>query len=799
MRLVVSLGLAVVFFAVSETAFSFDPKKDHPMLTDLAFEFAMSQGFLTPLLAGLTDFDETVRLGIFEDGIPPEEYDRFTKIGNNSFGRPTHRRPKLFAMTGSVAEDYPSVPFEGMNPFNGDPLYMKLGSRAAHHFHDPGRYPRRGLDNRDATMFADFYRDWIMKNLGDLRGISSANRALDSAFPPFDGEAYRAAVPANLFDWADARRYFLAALTSTAELTRSHYYALTFLALGHVMHLAEDAAVPAHSRNDFLVDHLYVYSRPFVEDRNFEEYVQAWRLRTTDSLPLGLVAPFGSVSPSAIWDTDGGPGKGLSQYAHDGFLSKGTMAQADSPPDIRELDGFVEQGDDGYFRLYYPGITADGERIAHLARYSLLAHLERELRGASFAEIRKDLHLDNRCYSDYADLLLPRAVAASADVLKHFFRGRLSVSVEIGGLAISNLGSEVLSGIFTVHYQPLAPRGTRRPLPGASWTLSIPPGDRSVIEEPIPLPEDFTPNSPLLLVFSGRMGSESDAVAATRFNYPNLLYIWDLVYENYSGLRRLDQHVIGGSSPHSDCNPSWRIETCSRTFTGSWGRYSILRAVYDPRAGRPIPLWNGLHHFIYSEYDCDDDQCRTEWTTPCPELTSGARLVGFVCPGGMTTCGFSDPSNIYVPLMEREPDREAVPNLLGAAELDLLLKEIHPRLHPEIPFEEAARYAVVQVTDPPLIYDWESREYLDWEWGDSSWMSGVLEPLGAARHDRVYWPSDGLDPSQVVTVGSWAYGTAFDFTREDNTPSGFQRLRRWYNPDDAERSLELFETGPPQP
>jgi hypothetical protein len=51
--------------------------------------------------------------------------------------------------------------------------------------------------------------------------------------------------------WDNARKYFYSALTSPGKAIREDSYAKTFQAVGQVMHLLQDMAVPAHVRNDF--------------------------------------------------------------------------------------------------------------------------------------------------------------------------------------------------------------------------------------------------------------------------------------------------------------------------------------------------------------------------------------------------------------------------------------------------------------------------------------------------------------------------------------------------------------------
>ena len=54
----------------------------------------------------------------------------------------------------------------------------------------------------------------------------------------------------NEYSWAKARQYYAEALFTKDSATRNAKMALTFASLGQVMHLIQDMAVPAHTRND---------------------------------------------------------------------------------------------------------------------------------------------------------------------------------------------------------------------------------------------------------------------------------------------------------------------------------------------------------------------------------------------------------------------------------------------------------------------------------------------------------------------------------------------------------------------
>jgi hypothetical protein len=49
--------------------------------------------------------------------------------------------------------------------------------------------------------------------------------------------------------------FFYKSLIHPAGINRERYMAETFLTLGHVLHLLQDMAVPAHTRDDFSIGH----------------------------------------------------------------------------------------------------------------------------------------------------------------------------------------------------------------------------------------------------------------------------------------------------------------------------------------------------------------------------------------------------------------------------------------------------------------------------------------------------------------------------------------------------------------
>jgi hypothetical protein len=150
--------------------------------------------------------------------------------------------------------------------------------RARHHFHAPianvgvsPPNPNEGLDNKtdhpDWAVVADKFTSLIYDLHFDLTGASALERASGTEDPNWEQE-YE-----NYFAWPDSKAYFVEALTRSDPNVRDHYLALTFISLGHAVHLLEDMGVPAHTRNDFISGHyrsVLDFGNPFeswVEDQ----------------------------------------------------------------------------------------------------------------------------------------------------------------------------------------------------------------------------------------------------------------------------------------------------------------------------------------------------------------------------------------------------------------------------------------------------------------------------------------------------------------------------------------------------
>lgn len=337
----------------------------------------------------------------------------------------------------------------------------------------------------------------------------------------------------NEFSWQAVRRYYLDALTTGSEDS----FVKTFKGLGHIIHLIQDTAQPAHVRNDaHVLDPLGLppYYNKGILAPGLETWSNAKReiiegfASSPDSPAVDLstsLPGYGSISQFFDVASDGYDGtnpstslsQGLAEYTNANFLSEDTIftENFDSghkhyfpfprKEDTVEYDEYIEG--EGKYRTYFKKIQ-NGETVNHLATiertYVYLYSLQIPLESFYF--------LDERCHEDYTEKLIPRAVGYSTELIDYFFRGELEI-IQIsntGIIKIKNNSSEDLDGTFTLYYD--AADGFRKQVSDGSWYLSsLQAGDTSG-ELSFAEPTDFAEGIEYILVFEGTLGSESNAV-----------------------------------------------------------------------------------------------------------------------------------------------------------------------------------------------------------------------------------------------------------------------------------------------
>lgn len=380
----------------------------------------------------------------------------------------------------------------------------------------------------------------------------------------------------NVASWNNARQLFYDALATGSEVT----YAKLFLTIGQLTHLVSDKAVPAHVRNDphpetqlnkiWKISHFEVWTKDHYADAELMDYAHGIKPNVTifNNYQPTALAP----SPIArLWDTNqylgDNPGDttnnnniGLAEFTNANFFSEDTVFSSKYPhPHYDDLAREKTQIPDPFnstktvARTYWMK-QATGDLPSYRASgdgYNTY-YLE-ELHIDGWKEFEIFPPLDKYIFQDYAGILIPRAVGYSAALIDYFFRGRLDIQIgritygadsaitgaefRLRNLTPSQLPAQdiepIENGAFSLVYGFIPANGETKeyylvenvysvlnagdPVNSqhvqVTTQLAVPAGARDI---------SFT------LVFRGKLGDESDAVAAQvyKFNNSRIAYFY---------------------------------------------------------------------------------------------------------------------------------------------------------------------------------------------------------------------------------------------------------------------------------
>lgn len=338
------------------------------------------------------------------------------------------------------------------------------------------------------------------------------------------------------WSWQNTRQYFLDALTSTQKADREAGLTMTFQGLGHLIHLIQDMASPAHTRNDPHRSYNYetlVRDVQLDPDLPVAQVFLDWINRTSlapdpgwQTLARNDLAPipiarlvdtdlYRGVNPEATIQ----PLMGLAEYTNANYFSedrifrendflwrfpyprRSSVTEADYAITLRDGTPVTRR----YFRKDFDGDS--GYRLAtvgFLRDYIQRYRLDPGRYGDSPA-------LDEAVYRDYAERLLPRAVGYSTTLLDYFFRGNLEATIEADPadseklqLTAKNASSEPLGGGTLAVYGDYA-GAERRPL--GSWPIQGPVAPGRDLPS-----QSFRPDRPIparyMVVYQGDLGEE---------------------------------------------------------------------------------------------------------------------------------------------------------------------------------------------------------------------------------------------------------------------------------------------------
>lgn len=233
--------------------------------------------------------------------------------------------------------------------------------------------------------------------------------------------------------WHDARAAFFRALTASTNSERQQGFAETFQTLGHLIHLIQDAASPAHTRNDAHLsysgigdpDSFHTWAELNLgailssSSTQFDPSILALSTNSLAPIPIAHIIDTERYRQTRI--PEAGTNIGIAEYSNANFFSDDTIFSPDFPfPRISSADLITERDSKtGELRRYFVK-TRDGEVGYRLATISALF----KFLPAPIPVVA----LDDFVLQDYGRLLFPRAIGYSAGLLDYFFRGRIEIA-----------------------------------------------------------------------------------------------------------------------------------------------------------------------------------------------------------------------------------------------------------------------------------------------------------------------------------------------------------------------------------
>lgn len=318
----------------------------------------------------------------------------------------------------------------------------------------------------------------------------------------------------NNFSWTKAREYLYAALTATTPELRNQNLHDMFRSVGQVMHLVQDLAQPAHVRNDLHLFHPAIGGNMDL----YEKYVD---LKYNPSWVTG----YPTVRLNRFSDYWTAP-QGLAFFTNRNFISQDTNFDSCDLNgnlfyDLPQIQGIITKTETitDQFRNrvdvqvdYGINVISDpytGEVLNNdrLTAFSVFNFEAQELIGRCVPST------NDFTRESAANLLVRRAVGYSAGLLDYFFRGQIDLIKDpnaAGQYLIYNRTAEPLSGAFLLYYDDMSDQ--RRLI--TSWNLSIDSNGQSTpVTFIAPIFPEPKVRGKYLLLFQGRMGEESGAVA----------------------------------------------------------------------------------------------------------------------------------------------------------------------------------------------------------------------------------------------------------------------------------------------
>ncbi|MFC4312633.1 hypothetical protein ACFPN2_26350 [Steroidobacter flavus] len=396
--------------------------------------------------------------------------------------------------------------------------------RFCNHFFDPqfASFTGRGLDDFGGRGLPS--PDWALEDRFTVTTVVDGGLCNSAGSSPSQR-------PQD-FSYRDALDAMYKALTYSDAGVRSQQFGRTFQILGQVVHHLQDMAQPQHTRNEghawpTWLNWYEAYTTSHVTAQQIHDWVVA-NPYAPPSLPTARNYWTSTIHPSFI---------GMAEFTSQNYASPNHMFAVypnpqgqlviDSNPAFPYPSGQNPDGSRKHIEVInYPqrlsdsstrnmpvrtilgdvfdGHTGQTYKDRKLAAWSLLAAPYLNQGMGLMALTTPPLVVD-----DYYPILLPRAVAFSAGLVNHFFRGRVDLQRNSAGSGwlIKNVSSadQGMDGTFTIYSETAA--GVRQPIPGAVFVRNLAAGQSSIVT----FTEPATTTSRLVVVFTGQIGAEVPA------------------------------------------------------------------------------------------------------------------------------------------------------------------------------------------------------------------------------------------------------------------------------------------------
>ncbi|MBF0592609.1 MAG: hypothetical protein HQL02_11035 [Nitrospirae bacterium] len=256
----------------------------------------------------------------------------------------------------------------------------------------------------------------------------------------------------NDWSWANARKYFYEGLTLIDEVQREQALTKAFTALGHVVHLVQDMAVPAHTRSD-----IHIIYEPF------ESYTKSQMKKlnySASSAPYNVDINITSSiqnAPRQLWDGDSysynflpaGSNIGLSEYSAANFFSRTTVFATDKRPKVEDtncndlvpIGSVINNKGETDQKIYISKIF--GERVDKLVAFGLLTnHVKTKMSASGYSGttcgnpnyVLSLVGFDDDINQEYASKLVPLAVTYGAALMDYFFKSQIEITLPDDGV-----------------------------------------------------------------------------------------------------------------------------------------------------------------------------------------------------------------------------------------------------------------------------------------------------------------------------------------------------------------------------